>query len=63
MDVDILCGKLEDLGFEFPQAEHCTKGDFFVCVDIYPYLVEYGSSESLFFTTWKSFMKFYLKFS
>jgi hypothetical protein len=62
MEVVKLCNKLESMGFDFHQPEHCKKGDFFVCVDVYPYLVEYGVNDSLWFTTWKSFISFYNKF-
>jgi len=56
-----LAGKLKKLGFKFTQSEFCTNDSFIVVLDCFPYLVESGKNQSLFFKSWNEFIVFYNK--
>jgi hypothetical protein len=56
---DILTQKLINLGFTVTQPEFATKDKFFVDLDNYPFTVIYNKTESLEFTMWCEFVKFY----
>lgn len=62
MNESKLAEKLKKLGFKFTQSEFCKKDSFIVVLDYFPYLVESGKNESLFFTSWNEFIEFYNKY-
>ena len=55
--------KLEELGFVFPQGVFCTKGDMWICFDVYPYIAAYKKVIIIEFKKWDEFMSFYQKYS
>jgi hypothetical protein len=45
--------QLESIGFVFQQGEHCVKGDYFICIDMFPYLFETGKNKAFEFETFE----------